>query len=234
MAIELRLPNIKGDTPETQLSHLKSYLYQLVEQLNWALNLTSEDDAVVETVKTPAQIEEEEHNTFNSIKSLIIKSADIVEAYTEEMQQVFVGRYAAESVFGTFVEETNATIQQNSTSIEQVYTNVQTIEGTVNGLGDEVQDVLAHIKTGLLYYDDNGTPVYGLEIGQRNVVDGTESFRKYARFVSNRLSFFDQNGAEVAYISDFKLYITSAQVLTGLTVGRYMLDTSDGLAFKWV
>jgi hypothetical protein len=65
-------------------------------------------------------------------------------------------------------------------------------------------------------------------------VDGVEIFRKYARFVSNRLSFFDQNDAEVAYISDYKLYITSAQVLTGLTIGRYTIDTSDGLAFKWV
>lgn len=234
MAVELRLPNIKGETPEAQLAQIKSYLYQLTEQLNWALNIGGGDDAVVNEVKTPAQLEEEERQTFNSIKSLIIKSSDIVEAYTEEMQQVFDGRYVAESDFGTFTEETTSAIRQNSTAIEQVYTNVQTIEGTVSGLGDEVQGVLAHIKTGLLYYDDNGVPVYGLEIGQMNTVDGVESFRKYARFISNRLSFYDQNDAEVAYISDYKLYITSAQVLTGLTIGRYTIDTSDGLAFKWV
>lgn len=234
MSVELRLPNIKGDTPEAQLGHLKSYLYQLVEQLNWALNLTGGEDAVVDETKTPAQIEEEERKTFNSIKSLIIKSADIVDAYTEEMTKVFDGRYVAESDFGTFTEETNAAIHQNSTAIDQVYTNVQTIEGTVDGIGDEMQNVLAHIRTGLLYYDDKGIPVYGLEIGQRNTVDNNETFRKYARFVSNRLSFFDQNDTEVAYISDYKLYITSAQVITGLTVGRYYMDTSDGLAFKWV
>ena len=111
---------------------------------------------------------------------------------------------------------------------------MQSISGTVDGIGDSVIDVLANIRTGILYYDDSGAAVYGLEIGQRNTIDGEEVFRKYARFVSNRLSFFDENDNEVAYISDYKLYITSAQVTGELTVGRYRLDTSDGLAFRWV
>ena len=232
MAVDLRLPNIKGDTPEAQLASLKSYIYQLVEQLNWALNLTEDSAAVVKSEESAK--EESPRDTFNSVKSLIIKSSDIVEAYTEQMSKTFDGRYVAESDFGTFSEETRSAIEANASGIEQVYTDVQTISGTVDGIGDEVQSVLANIKTGILYYDEAGAPVYGLEIGQRSTVDGVETFRKYARFVSNRLSFFDQNDAEVAYISDYKLYITSAQVLTGLTVGRYLLDTSDGLAFKWV
>lgn len=232
MAVDLRLPNIKGETAEEQVAYLKSYLFQLVEQLNWALNLADDSSAVVQEKESGK--EESARDTFNSVKSLIIKSADIVEAYTEKMEQSFDGRYAAESDFGTFVEETRNSINATDSEVEQIYQNVQTISGTVDSLGDEVLGVLANIKTGILYYDDAGLPVYGMEIGQRNTVDGKEVFRKYARFVSNRLSFFDQNDAEVAYISDYKLYITSAQVLTGLTVGRYYLDTADGVAFKWV
>ena len=38
--IELRLPNIKGSDKE-QLVQIRSYLYQLTEQLQWALNNTS-------------------------------------------------------------------------------------------------------------------------------------------------------------------------------------------------
>lgn len=35
--IDLKLPNIGNGEPEEQLRELKSYLYQLVEALNWAL-----------------------------------------------------------------------------------------------------------------------------------------------------------------------------------------------------
>ena len=235
MAVELRLPNIKGETPEAQLSQIKSYLYQLTEQLNWAMNLSGEEKEVILTVEQKnAEKQQEALSTFNSIKALIIKSADIVEAYTDKMEKEFNGHYVAISDFGTFSETTQNALALNSSSIEQIYGNIQSIEGTMDGLGDAIIAVNANIKTGILYYDGSGAPVYGLEIGQRNVLDGTEYFRKYARFVANRLSFFDENDAEVAYISDYKLYITSAQVTGMLTVGRYRLDTSDGLAFKWV
>lgn len=235
MAVELRLPNIKGDTPEAQLAQIKSYLYQLTEQLNWALNLEESSNEVVAPKKSEAAAKEEEaRNTFNSIKALIIKSADIVDAYGEKIEKSLSGQYVAQSDFGTFSETTQNNITANSSSIEQIYGNIQSIEGTMDGLGDAIIAVNANIKTGILYYDDSGAPVYGLEIGQRNVLDGEEYFRKYARFVANRLSFFDENDAEVAYISDYKLYITSAQVTGTLTVGRYLMDTSDGLAFKWV
>lgn len=235
MSVELRLPNINGDTVEAQMGQLKSYVYQLVSQLNWALNLQGEDSegVVLYTANASAKREEARSN-FNAIKSLIIKSADIIEAYTDEMEKVFNGQYVAISEFGTFSETTQNAISMNSSEIEQLYGNVQSIEGTVDGLGDAVLAVTANIKTGILYYDDTGAPVYGLEIGQRNVIDGAETFRKYARFVSNRLSFYDENDAEIAYISDYKLYITNAQVTGSLTIGRYVLDTSDGLAFKWV
>ena len=34
--IHLRLPNITGKSEQEQLQQLKSYLYQLVQELNWA------------------------------------------------------------------------------------------------------------------------------------------------------------------------------------------------------
>lgn len=35
--MEFRYPNITGDDPREQLQQLKSYLFQLVDQLNYAL-----------------------------------------------------------------------------------------------------------------------------------------------------------------------------------------------------
>ena len=41
MAFEFRLPDIKG-SDEEQLRAIRSYLYQLVTELSWALNTLSE------------------------------------------------------------------------------------------------------------------------------------------------------------------------------------------------
>lgn len=38
MSIDIRLPNITGGSATEQLAQMKSYLQQLTQQLNWALN----------------------------------------------------------------------------------------------------------------------------------------------------------------------------------------------------
>lgn len=51
MSIEIKLPNITATKPADQLTQLKSYLYQLVQQLNYALNINS--DTISEKSNTP-------------------------------------------------------------------------------------------------------------------------------------------------------------------------------------
>lgn len=241
MGIELRLPNIKGNDRE-QLAQIRSYLYQLTEQLQWALNNVnaSSTNYVVQKIPSgassgmqiaPTGLDAEV--TFDALKPLIIKSADIIEAYYEEINSRLEGEYVAESDFGTFIEQTVQEIDQSSTDTEQLFTNVQKIFTDIDNLNFILAEVNAHIKSGLLYYD-NGLPVYGLEIGQKNTVDGEEVFNRFARFTSDRLSFYDQNDTEIAYISDYKLYITNAEVTGTLKLGGYLIDTTKGLSFKWV
>jgi hypothetical protein len=86
MGTELRYPNINGRTDREQLTQLKGYLYQLVDQLQFALNNASTPSTtVVQVASRPASSAgssaPDAESTFNSIKSLIIKSADIVNAY---------------------------------------------------------------------------------------------------------------------------------------------------------
>jgi hypothetical protein len=63
--------------------------------------------------------EESAETTFNSLKALIIKSADIVNAYYEEINTRLSGVYVAESDFGTYVEETDLKISRSSKDITQ-------------------------------------------------------------------------------------------------------------------
>ena len=111
--------------------------------------------------------------------------------------------------------------------------DIAKLKGDLDNLNHSIVEVNAHIKSGLLDYNTE-IPVYGLEVGQKNTINGVEVFNKFARFTAGRLSFYDNNGTEVAYISDYKLYITHAEVTGTLTLGNYLIDTSRGVAFKWV
>ena len=238
MSYDINVPKITAPTEAGKIEQIRSYLFQLAEQLKWALNSIESGGTKVlqkgNQSETKQVSDEEAQATFNSVKALIIKSADIVEAYYEEINQKFAGEYVAQSDFGTYVEETEQSIATNSTGIESLFASLQEIITEMTEVRRMLPKVNAHIRSGLLFYDDAGVPIYGLEIGQKNTIDGEEVFNKYARFTSDRLSFYDQNDTEVAYISDYKLYITNAQITGTLTLGRYELDTSNGLAFKWV
>ena len=452
MSGNIRLPNITGKTVEEQALQMKSYLTQLAGELNWALdNLNGAEGAIggytpYRSVNTGAggsdvqKKTEELLQNFNDLKGLIIKSADIVNAYYEEINTRLSGLYVAQSEYGTFVQETNALITQSSTGITQNYENIQLVTGrvtkaeedivstredltgiiasteaslqeaisntetalqgtisqvdsdlrdvidaqdkalrgvisqvdadlegvisateerlagtigaakedlqgvidqtksdlindidnaesnmlqniggveenlnknisdtkdlldksisdTANTLGQNIDnaksdlqggidsakkdlsesisdaekaleskisdtkgdleqqvadaekrlqdlindstsylvEVYARINSGLLG-EENGIPVYGLEVGQRTVVNGQEVFNKYARFTASKLSFYDQNSIEVAYISDKKLFITHAQITGSFTHGSFVdtVMSDKSIVSKWV
>lgn len=276
MAFNLRLPHITEGTDREMLMQLKTYMYQMAEQLQWALNSldTSGSQSAASTTKSQISVkpisEDNAHSSFNAIKSLIIKSADIVNAYYEEINKRLKSEYVAQSDFGSYTEEMEQMITGNSSAIEQAFANIQTIDSDIQGvfktlsdnikraetelaedmdgvsaeLGEKIETITknlaailtvnAYIKSGLLYYNDDGLPVYGVEVGQTNNVNGEEVFRKFARFTANRLSFYDQNDMEVAYISDYKLYITSVEILYSLVGGGFMLDFSRGFTLQYL
>ena len=238
MSFNIGLPNITGTNPAEQIKQLNSYLFQMAEQLNWALNTI--ETSVGGNTSSAVKIEQSEdispkeaEDTFNSIKALIIKSADIVKAYEETIMEDFNGTYFADSDFGTYLEQTSRTITENSKDVYEVYTNVQTITNKVGKLEDENRTTNAYIRRGLLDYDkEDGSAIYGIEVGETNE-NGT--FLKYARFKSDRLSFYDANNTEVAYIGAGCLYILGKSVFLGeAQFGGYKADTSDGLAFTWI
>ena len=242
MGLELRMPNINATTEREQLAQIRSYLYQFIPQLQWALNTIDTSAASNYVVKQTTHSVASSSQPFNfevafdALKPLIIKSADIVQAYYEEINSRLVGAYVAESDFGTFKQQTEQSLSQSSTDIEQAFANLQQILTDIENLNFTLAEVNAHIRSGLLYYDDKEIPVYGLEIGQRNTIDGVEVFNKFARFTSDRLSFYDHNGTEVAYISDYRLYIRNVEITSSFKMGGYVdiITANGGIVTKWV
>lgn len=284
MEVKLRYPNITGLSEREQIAQIKSYLYQLVDELQFAVNgEQSTTGTVLSSQRYTSSSNSSGTNArelFSVLKPLIIKSADIVNAYYETLSTKFEGEYVAQSDFGTYKEDTTQAITTTSYDITQAFGNIQTInttlsdevsgiknnvEATAKSLSDSISDTAselkesigdvseelggkvatltknvdtlltanAYIKSGLLYYNDEELPVYGVEVGQTNNVNGTDVFKKFARFTADRLSFYDQNNDEVAYISDYKLFITSVEILYNLIGGGFVIDFSRGFTLKY-
>ena len=263
--INLRLPNITAATEKGQLEQIRSYLYQFAEQLNWALN-NMDKQATEATKKVEATTEqknavEQAQTTFSEVKSLIIKSADIVNAYYDEISRRLEGVYVAESDFGKYKQETSVEMDANSERVSLLFENQQTITENVGGLADDVDAVNnnlsdingalktdgsgttilgseAWVKVGVLDYEQSGFPIYGMEIGQINTQNGEQESKRFAQYRSDGVHLYDQNGIEVATIANYKLKITNAEMInatiTGvLSVGGYDIITGNGIAFKW-
>ena len=170
---------------------------------------------------------------IKTIRDAVTEGMQGVYADMESQRTEFDGIYYAKSDFGEFLENYKQILSIDPTAINQAYSDIQTLYAEKEEIKEAIISTNANIKTGILYYDDDSVPIYGVEVGQMTEVNGEELFNKFARFTSSRLSFYDANGSEVAYISDYKLYITNAQVLGNLYLGSYILDTTNGIAFIW-
>ena len=85
MSYDIRKPLISAPTPEGQLSQVKSYLLQLVEQLNFALHTLEKNSGNGSATNSGAS-SGSAAAVFSEIKSLIMKSSDIVSAHFAQME----------------------------------------------------------------------------------------------------------------------------------------------------
>ena len=254
--IYIRLPNITATTEDGKLQQVQSYMYQLVEQLNWALNnidsisnTQAQAPAKAGTTAPTAQ-EDEAAGNFNSIKGFIIKSAEIVNAYYEEISKKLEGLYVAEANFpegsAKYIEKTSAETTANSTNITTLFRNTQTISSNVSSInnvlkpGEDCTTILgasAWVDIGVIDHDDKGFPIYGMEIGQVNEENGVEVYRRFAQYRSDGVHLFDQNGTEVVELSSSRMIIkTSAEFQGSIKHGGFIdiVQTDGSIVTKWV
>lgn len=241
MSIDIRRPNINATSEREQLVQIRAYLYQVAEQLNWAFNTletggSSPSVQVQDNSSAALSSPEEVKANFNSIKALIIKSADIVDAYYDKISKKLEGEYTALSDFGDFYQKTTAYLEANPTEALVKFENLQSIQNTLDEIGQELDREIktdARIKAGLMGYEESGAPIYGLEVWQRDEHDNEALVERFARLSANKLAFYDINDTEVAYISDYMLYVTNAKFTGNVIMGGYKYDTTDGIAHIW-
>lgn len=163
--MEIRLPNITGASEKEQLQQIKSFLYQHCEQLQWALNHidTEGTSSVASTVRyegnqivrVPAEDTPsgDAQPSFNEIKSLIIKSAEIADAFYEKVSKKLQGAYVAKSDFGAYMQKTDLEIEATSTAITQKYEFLEAIvdnnKSVMNESLEAISENISDTRAGL-------------------------------------------------------------------------------------
>ena len=232
MGTNIRYPDINGKSTPEQMEQLKSYLYQLVGELNYALENVGTGkvevvDAKGRPIASTAEAKKDPISTFNEIKALIIKSADIVNAYHKEIEKRLVSSYEALSDFGEFRETTENRITANAEGITQSNSRLQSIESVYRDGGKYAAIIKneGYVKAGFL--EDQ---IYGLEVGQVVVENGEEVFRGFGRFTPERISFFDRNGTETAWLSNRRLKAIEIEATERQQIGGFIdiVDAATG------
>ena len=236
------LPSLQGSTPGQQVQSLHRYLLQLVRQLN-----RTAQSLPVQVSAPQLSVQQQAEASFAGIKGLIIQSAEIVESYAQQIARRLEGQYVAQSDFGRYTQQMSAQITETAQALEAEFAQIRSLQSKLPGIDDYLVQVHAHLQAGQLFTAGeessamlealaeplpDGTPVYGLEIGQS--VSG--GFQKHARFTPYGMAFYDENGVEAAYITDRRLYIPEAKIVLSLEMGGFQMQTDalGGIVTRWI
>lgn len=269
MDLNLKAPPALRGVEADQIKQLHGYLNQMQRSLMLALDGVSVKAAemVKQAQQSGSPLpdggEATVHEAYRQLKALIIKTAHTIRHEYNELVEEFNSTYLAQSEFGTFQEGLNQTIVTTAQGVVQNFqydsqlqnlagnlaaTNqsIADFQGLLDGINSGISGLESYninteqyIKTGLLYFDENNVPRYGVAVGEKLTtitVNGQEVIRRtnlVGTFTSDRLSFW-QNDVEVAYVSNNQLYIQEAKVLGNLFIGNWVIDTTYGFAIKWV
>ena len=256
MSFKFQLPSLTENMSNQQL---RSYLQQMSEQLEYALNNMDVDSftpqAAEKLIDNSAEATAEQVNeSAANLRAMIIKNAEIIESAMDELTTNLHGEYAAlSSQFGEYRETTDARISANATGITQAYSYASTIDskyntitgnldndinalenGTVAELGQYKVDTEAYIKTGLLYYDGL-IPIYGVGIGQNIQTSLGNRQGLYAVYTAGEMAFY-KDDVKIAYFKNDKLYVVKSEFSESIKMGEWLLEQDDvhGFSIKYL
>lgn len=247
--IDIRQPNITGNDHEMLIA-LRSYLYQLCEQLQYAFDMLESGQGGAKGTTTVIQqmgggvvspsANANPELTFNSIKDMIIKSGDIARAYYKKIDNWLIEDklFVVESDFGNYqesikteLEATNGSITMNSEKMQAI-TNV--FLPNADGSYAEIIKNQGYIKAGFLEEKTDGNNIYGIEIGLETARNENATV-KVSRFTSEGVLLYDPYGAEGARLNNQGLEADRVNIQEKLTTGGFIdeIDDNGNIVTRW-
>ena len=160
-------PLLQGDE-QNQLYDLRNYLVRLALSLEPAIQQATELTAAASptaSVQAAAQKQEAQE-----LKSLIVKTANVIEHEMDVLSQSFSETYLAISDFGTYRENIAATFTQTARGVVESYD----FQGQLNALDaagqatrGAVDTLQGEIRRGLIVDPSTGDTVLGIAIAEK-------------------------------------------------------------------
>lgn len=248
MQYNLPMPPTLMGTESEQLVQLHRYLFRMNEQLTQAIEAESIaiQDVATQQKKTVKAEELDKGLTgqYNRTKALIIKTAAEVRHEMDRIVAALDEKYVAESEWGAYREEIHQDIEATAKGVVQSFG----YDAKIDAIGTDFEsyriESRGHIQSGIIGFDDDNIPIYGIAIGQnltnqRVTIDGIEyetidMTQNLATYTSDRITFW-QNGVDVAYISNSEMVINKIRIETGLQLSdKWEISHSKGFAIKWI
>ena len=157
MSTNIRFPNITGVSEAEQLIQIKSYLYQLVEQLNWLLPTIESSTGQAGTSSPNPSFGDISSETFYELKSLLIKSSDTLNAYYEKINAKLEGQYVKQADFDGYKQE----VTQSFNGLGDQYVAQTDFDGYKQEIAQSFVDL------GNQYVSQTGFDAYKQEVTQQ-------------------------------------------------------------------
>lgn len=251
MRAKLMPPQLSGSA-EQQISALRDWMFQRVKELDTIAN--GENDNVVVTTDGSGRTiikkgdDTAVRNMASDLKSLILKTANEVEAYADRKMESFSSEYVARSEYGVFQQTVQATMETTAQGVEENYNLIQAVTDDVNTLSSYYEDISGQIVRGIVL-DPEYTPgselhpteyVIGVAIAQDIQVSGEvdpgdapddghtyyylNSGQTFGLYTSTGWQFWI-NGLKVGWYSslDGNLHVASIKIEKTLQMGDWIL-----------
>ena len=228
-------PVLLGDE-KGQLLQLQRYLMSMSDKLNEALMDITIEQMAPETQKAITQNQENGAQKYETLKSMIIKTAEIVRTEMSEISTQLESRYEAlSSQFGSYEQNLQNTITATAEGIMQQYDYEERISGLESDTDAFYRRINQYIFSGLV---DSVNGKYGIAIGENvtaydaNGNPYLNNNRKMATFTMDRLSFW-QGTVELAYFSNQVFHIAQGEVEQSLKLGnlKWMVLSDNSVGF---
>jgi len=218
-------PPILNGTAEQKIAQLLRHLDDMSNKLNEALMTITIEQMTPEAqtvVKSGAQAAEASREGYETLKSLIIKNAEVARLASEELRIALNKQYTAISEqFGEFTQTIDAQVALTAEGIMQTYNVEERLQAVETDTEDFINNISSYIYSGIL--DPNDPSVVGIAIGY-NVTheDGTlNQQNKMATFTADALTFY-VNGSAAAYFSNNVFHIAQGEITDSMRMGNFI------------
>lgn len=239
-------PSLKGDE-RAQLEQMYRYLYKMSEQLNTALAVTDKEYQIVVQTKSGSAPGSESPITpqldaqYRELRSLIIKTADIVNQQMDKTVKQLNGKFEAiSSEWGTFEQNIERKIVETAEATIDSFDYSEKIHGiektVLNGVTSYAIESLGYIKRGIIGFDDENFPIYGIAVGtelkEKTVEKDGKTYqqidttKRIATYTSDAITFW-RNDVAIARFSGDELYVTRAEITQQIRLGDWFFSVSE-------